>query len=136
MYCDLMFVLSCKQNRAYEILYLTSGVKIYFGDIFPVRRVTITIEYENSDQLSETTSLSLINSDNTETNTYSLSNPTSITNLSATTTPQVYRYKIYCEDKESIGIRIWKVENVGLWCLSEVAARVKRADADLSQPGR
>ena len=108
-------------------------MRIYFGDVFPVRMVTIIIEYENSDdKLNETSSISLINSDYTETHDFSLSSPNSVKTL----TSQIKRYKIYCEDKEGIGIKFWKVENRGLWCLSEVAAKVKAADPHLAQPGK
>ena len=113
-------------------------MKIYFGDVFPVRKVFITLESEISDNQDETTSLSLINSDYTETPIISLSdlNQNSVNTLNTTETSQIKKYKIYCQERESIGIKVYKAANVGLWCLSEVVAHVKKAYSEPLQPGR
>ena len=125
--------MSNERSRGLKLVHISnvrsiSGVKIYFGDIYPVHKVSITTETEITDG---TVSVCLIGS-SYKALPISLSNFVEV----QASSNDVKKYDINCEDQDGIGIKVEKVESSGLWCLVEVAAFVQATDTRLTKVGK
>ena len=91
-----------------------SGINIYFGGTYSISTITFQPRYNHYLNNNENTNFVTINQSGGEENCGTLTGTDTGTNTVAAQT-----YKIPCENKQGVGLKVWK--NIGSrWCPAEI----------------
>ena len=103
----------------YHAKHLSPGpeVKIYFGDTFKVSKITFMPRMNQQAylQYAEDTIFSIIKEDGEEEKCGILSGVNT-----ASTEEEVHTYEIQCQNRQGVGLRVWKDITAHSWCSSKI----------------